>query len=142
MNAEIRASTEKPETHSGTMTGWRIEYRCTSPHARVVGQTIIEPTWRELPVDWAKDDRALPTKIPVGRLDRDLIDHGLLSYSAAQAHRWAFIAALEAATFLGSHDLETRLIPYRLKFHKEVWRAEGTDDPASVAAKHPDPASS
>jgi hypothetical protein len=141
MNAEIRTS-EKPETHSGTMTGWRIEYRCTSHHARVVGGMILEPTWRELPIDWAKDDRALPTKIPVGRLYRDLIDHGLLSYCGAQAHRWAFIAALDAATFLGAHDIETRLIPYKLKYHKEISRAEGTDDPASVTAKHPDPVSS
>lgn len=99
---------------SGTSTGYKVEVRTTYHAPTVIGTFVIDGTWREWPVQ----EGAAPfgANVPIARLDRRLIEVGLLSYVAAEAHRWALLAALDAHKVMGALCIETRLVEVQLNY--------------------------
>lgn len=96
---------------------YKIEVRDTSTQPRVLQAQesvpfVIDGYWRQLPIYRG------PTKwgvnIPVRQDIGDGLDIGLVPYAVAEAHRWAFIAAMEALVVGGSLCLETRLVEVEL----------------------------
>lgn len=105
---------------STRMKGYRPEVR-TSYHAPSMhcGQ-IVDSQWR--PIEYV--NRFDQTGIPAGYFDKKLNEHGLLSFSVAQAIRWWFISGADAERAIGSICLETRLQSYDLVIEYKVTVAE------------------
>ena len=129
---------------SGTSTGtyYKIEFRNTSSMPIVIGDGrrpfpfVIDNYWRALPV--CRGATEWGVNIPIRAWDGDAADHGLLSYVAAEAHRWAFLAALEAgvAGAGGALCVETRLVAVEL--HRQHSTKEvGVTEAQSFAFKPP-----
>lgn len=101
------AGSHGSSTH--TRRGWKLEVRTTYHQPTVISADfVIDYAWRAIPitgkaVQWG-------TNIPVGLLDRGLIEHGFCGRTAIEAHRWAFLAWLESAHITGALCIETRLV--------------------------------
>ena len=55
--------------------------------------------------------------VPVSLLHRRmLLDYGLVSYAAAEAHRWALIATIDASDLSGSLCVQTRLVQVEFRY--------------------------
>lgn len=113
-------SATKHGSGSSTGTYFKIEVRNNSSMPKVIGDAkvpipfVIDNYWRTLPI--YRGATAWGVNIPIRSWHTDLeaADHGLVSYTAAEAHRWAFLAALEAGTVGGSLCIETRLVAVEL----------------------------
>lgn len=101
---------------SGNQTGtyYKVEYRTITSQPTVIGDPnipfpfVIDNYWRTLSIHlggapWAAN-------IPIKSWDASAAKHGLVSYVAAEAHRWAFISFLEANAIAGALCVETRLV--------------------------------
>lgn len=114
---ELR-SAEKHGNGSSSGTFYKIEVRTSYPSPTVIGEArrpipfIIDHYWRELPIQRGATEWGV--NIPVRPWDGHALDKGLCSYIVAEAHRWAFLAALEVG---GGSTLcvETRLVAVELK---------------------------
>lgn len=125
---------------SSTGTFYQVEIRSTSTMPTVVGDRgatipfVIDNYWRALPI--MRGATAWGVNIPICSWDGEIADHGLVSYVAAEAHRWAFLAALEAGVggAGGALCIETRLVA--VEFHKEYRTKElGVSPPTGFAYK-------
>jgi hypothetical protein len=108
------------KTHgSGSRTAvyYKIEVRTTYHQPTVLSEGsfpfVIDGEWREWPI--SPGSTAYGTNVPIKVLDRNALDHGLLPYEAAEAHRWALFAALEATRAAGGLCIETRLVSVQYK---------------------------
>jgi hypothetical protein len=101
---------------SGSGTYYKLEVRSWSTMPHGIGDAskpfpfIIDNYWREVPISYGATQWG--TNIPIRNWDAEAAKHGLMSYPVAQAHRWAFIAALEAgiAGVGGALCTETRIV--------------------------------
>jgi hypothetical protein len=113
------APQELPNAHKhgkgeGSQVGYFLEVRSSYMTPTVIdAKTVIDNVWRR----WDIREGTTPygLNVPLGRSDREMLQHGLMSYEAAQAHRWGLIAALEAQSLLGALCIETRLV--KVQFH-------------------------
>lgn len=101
---------------SGTEIGYTVEakydYLCP---AEISGQ-LFDNRWRA--VNFEKSKIGVPSCAP--SYQRHLLENGLLSFSAAQALRWWFIAEVEASNHGFSLCWATRLIEHRVTFSHKV----------------------
>ncbi len=106
---------------SSTGTYYKVEHRTTTSLSTVIGNPnepfpfIIDHYWRTLGI--MLGGTPYGANIPVRSWDTEAAKHGLVCYAAAEAHRWAFLAYLEANTVGGSLCVETRLVA--VKFHQQ-----------------------
>lgn len=110
---------------SGSSTGkyYKVEYRSTTSMSKVIGNGqdpfpfIIDHYWRSLSITQGAQQWGV--NIPLRAWDGEACKHGLLTLVAAEAHRWAFLAALEAGAGGpgGALCVETRLVA--VEFHQE-----------------------
>lgn len=91
---------------------YKIEVRKSYSDPTVLGAGrdafVIDMVWRTWPV--YEGSTKFGTNVPVRSWDRRGLEHGLLTYAVAEAHRWALIALLEASEVGGSLCIETRLV--------------------------------
>jgi hypothetical protein len=102
---------------SGTrhMTGYKIEVRTSYNNPTILGEFVIDNVWREIPVIAGATPYGI--NIPVGEYDRKMLsDVGLLSYIAAEAHRWAFLAVVDSAKISGALCIETRFVKVKYSY--------------------------
>jgi hypothetical protein len=76
---------------------------------------IIDHYWRPLSITLGATPYG--ANIPVRSWDTEAVKHGLVSYAVAEAHRWAFLAFLEAHAIAGGLCVETRLVA--VKWHQQ-----------------------
>jgi len=102
---------------NGSMSGtcYKIEARNDSATPKVIDPNgafplVLDNSWRTVPI--VRGAQQWGVNIPIRRWDADAADHGLVPYVVAEAHRWAFLAALEAG--LGGAGgllcVETRMV--------------------------------
>lgn len=113
-----------PVTSSEILHGYKIEARFLRPGQEVHlanNSLTINNTWRSLPVLPGKD---VPPQeavvIPVPDAAQILVEHGILPYAAAQAHRWAFHSSMSALNAGLAEDIETRLVLVTFKHAFEI----------------------
>lgn len=109
----------KEPTHgsgSGTQRLYKVEVRTTYPSPAKIGDFVITGEWRVLPI--RHETIPFAANIPSGWTERVAAAHGLglCSFEAAQAHRFAFLATLEAASTMGSLCIQTRLVQIELTY--------------------------
>ncbi len=81
----------------------------------MIRQQFYDEQWRQVEFDLSANS------IPMSPVHhRELLEHGLFSYAAAQALRWWFHAQAEIECAGGAPGLETRLVQHRLTFSHEV----------------------
>lgn len=123
---------------SSTGTFYKVEFRNISTMVTVIGDGqqpfpfVIDNYWRQLPL--TRGATKWGVNIPIRSWDGEAADHGLVTYVAAEAHRWAFLAALEAGVggAGGALCVETRLVA--VEFHKEYRTKElGVSPPTGFA---------
>lgn len=103
---------------NATDIGYKVEVRTSYHSPTVIGQgddaLVIDTFWRQLHI--REGSTPFGVNIPVRRSwGRSILDHGLLTYVAAEAHRWAFLAYLEATQTAGTLCIETRLVEVECK---------------------------
>lgn len=108
---------------SGSSTGkyYKVEFRSTTAMSKIIGDTkspfpmVVDHYWRTLEITTGAQQWGV--NIPIRPWDTEACKHGLLSLVAAEAHRWAFLAALEAGVGGpgGSLCVETRLVAVELQ---------------------------
>jgi len=132
---------------SSTGTYYKVEFRTISSMTKCIGNPnepfpfVIDHYWRTLPiqlgaVQWGAN-------IPCRSWDAEAAQHGMVSYAAAEAHRRAFLAYLEATTPGGSLCIETRLVA--VEFKREYSTKEigvtahlgSRHRPEDIAPRHP-----
>jgi hypothetical protein len=88
---------------------YKVEVRSSYCDPTVIDKDfVIDFVWRTLPI--VRGPSLYGMNVPVAYFDKDGVDHGLVSFTAAQAHRWAFHAWLEAMRPAGSLCIQTRLV--------------------------------
>ncbi len=95
-------------SRGGNQRGYKIEIRSTYHPIIINDDFVITDKWREWPVQ--ECEKYARYSVPVGYLDKDMLQFGLMSETAAQAHRWLLLACLEAYHPKGWSSLETRLV--------------------------------
>ncbi len=108
---------------SATLTGYTIEARFYLREPEKIGRQIYDKDWRQVKFDLS--DNSIPMS-PVHH--RELLEHGLFSYSAAQALRWWFHAQAEIECVGGAPGLQTRLVQHRLTLAHNVMAIGVVDD--------------
>ncbi len=104
---------------SGSDVGYKVEVRTSYCQPKKIGDFTIDNVWREIPIR----EGATPwgNNVPVSLLHRRmLLEYGLVSYAAAEAHRWALIATIDASDFSGSLCVQTRLVQVELRYRHET----------------------
>ena len=104
---------------SGTKYYYKVEVRTSCSSPLPVGTFVIDHCWRALPIQESKSPWGI--NVPVPTWHRDGLSHGLVPFVVAEAHRWAFLAYLEAASIGGALCIQTRLveIAYRHSYSTE-----------------------
>jgi hypothetical protein len=105
----------KKSKGSATRTGYTIEARFHVRDPENVGRQIFDQNWRQVEFDQSAIGVPMSTSY-----HRELLDHGLFSYSAAQALRWWFHAQAEIECVGGAPGLQTRLVQHRVTCTHEV----------------------
>lgn len=106
-----------------TSTGYTVEARFFMRDAEIIRQQVYDGQWRQVKFDLS--DNSIPMS-PVHH--RELLEHGLFSYSAAQALRWWFHAQAEIECVGGAPGLQTRLVQHRLTLAHNVMAIGVVDD--------------
>jgi hypothetical protein len=104
---------------AGNYIGYKVEVRTSYCQPTKIGDFTIDNIWREVPIR----EGATPwgNNIPVSLLNRRmLLEYGLVSYAAAEAHRWALVATIDASNFSGSLCVQTRLVQVELRYRHET----------------------
>ena len=138
MTWELENAGENTESYN-TATYYKIEFRNTSsePQVVVIGDSCEEPFvidnyWRHLPISlltrWG-------IKVHIRSSDSNAAKNGLLSYTVAEAYRWAFLAALQSNALHGALCIETRLVA--VEFHQTYATKEIGVTPAMEFAFKP-----
>ena len=100
---------------SSTSTGYTVEARFFMRDAEMIRQQVYDDKWRQVELYQSAIGVPMSTSY-----QRELIEHGLLSYSAAQALRWWFHAQAEIECVDGAPGLQTRLVQHRVTYTNEV----------------------
>lgn len=104
------ASLHGSGTHTRTL--YKVEVRTSYHSPTVLDELVIDHCWRTLHI--RRGGSPFAANIPLPAMDAEGADHGLVPYIAAEAHRWAFLAALEAVRPAGSLCVQTRLVAVEL----------------------------
>jgi hypothetical protein len=106
---------DRAQRHSGTQQGWSVEARASlEDYPLQIAEQVFTTKWKPVHFDPAK------VGVPAGRLDFDeYLRFGLLSYPAAQALRWWFVAALDMEH---KSSVETRLVRHEVKYERSARR--------------------
>ena len=108
---------------SATLTGYTIEARFHVREPEKIGRQIYDKEWRQVEFDKSV------IGVPMSNIyHRELLEHGLFSYSAAQALRWWFHTQAEIECVGGAPGLQTRLVQHRLTYTNEVKAIGVVDD--------------
>lgn len=100
---------------SSTSMGYTVEARFFMRESEKIRQKIYDEQWRQVEFDLSANS------IPMSPVHhRELLEHGLFSYAAAQALRWWFHAQAEIECAGGAPGLQTRLVEHRLTLAHEV----------------------
>jgi len=112
-NNEFDADKARRGSASGTEIAYSVEVRYAFG-SKLVGDTIIGEKWQAL--NFYKS----PIGVPVGGFMTERSNrNGLLSYPAAQALRWWFLADMEASSDFSVLGFETRLVKHEFKYTEE-----------------------
>ncbi|WP_295986356.1 hypothetical protein [uncultured Variovorax sp.] len=106
MSEELR----KGPSHSGTESAWTVEARSCINRPIACGDLLLGTEWTQVPFNRAT------VGVPNGGLLFQGADLGMLTYPAAEALRWWFLADLAAA--YKDTGVETRLVEYKVVFSK------------------------
>lgn len=125
---------------SSTKVLYKVEYRNTTSMVKVLGDGqvpfpfVIDHYWRTLQIQ--VDGQPYAANIPIRAWDAQAASHGLVSYVAAEAHRWTFLAALEAGVggAGGALCVETRLVEVELQEQYST-KEKGVTAPMSLGYK-------
>jgi hypothetical protein len=102
----------KVGSHSGSETAYSVEARYNYISPAKIGKQLFDNRWRTVEFD------ASSVGVPrAPSYQRETLNSGLLSYSAAQALRW-WLHAL--ADYEGHSCIETRLIKHKISFSMEI----------------------
>lgn len=105
---------QKGSSMSGTDFGYQVQARYNFHTPKQFGDIVLDQRWRTLYFQKS------PIGVPVaGELQWYLRPCQCMSFQAAQALRWWFVADAEASDLLGSMCLETRLLKVRVKYSTE-----------------------
>jgi hypothetical protein len=110
-----------PQSHSGTTFAWSVEVRCVLSRPCKVGNSLIGTAWQTM--TFPEGHGGVPDGPRYLFKGRDF---GLLSYPAAQAMRWWFLA--EAALEHLHYNLETRLVKHEIKYSESATPVEASDE--------------
>lgn len=106
-----------------TSTGYTVEARFFMRDAEMIRQQLYDGQWRK--VEFNLSANSIPMS-PVHH--RELLEHGLFSYAAAQSLRWWFHAQAEIECVGGAPGLQTRLVQHRLTLEHDVTAIGVIDD--------------
>lgn len=106
MTEELR----KGPSHSGTESAWTVEARSSINRPIACGDLLLGSEWTPVPFNCAA------CGVPTGHLLFQGADLGMLTYPAAQALRWWFLADLSAV--FKDIGVETRLVEYKITYSK------------------------
>ncbi len=105
---------KRGQSCQGTDMGYTVEARMNCPTPNIIAGRVFDNRWRTVYFD--KSPVGFPG-VPIGgRLTEFAIPFGLMSYNAAQALRYWFIAFAETQDHAGI-CLETRLVTHAIKFN-------------------------
>jgi hypothetical protein len=109
-------SSGKHGTGDSTRTGYKIEVRSSYSNPTIIEGFVIDTAWRVLPI--VNGNNPWGMNIPIIQWDVQMLaEHGLVSRVVAEAHRWAFLAMLDAQHVTGALCIETRLVKVEVKIH-------------------------
>lgn len=95
---------------SGTTTAYSVEARYNNPHPREAAGRLFDNRWQMLHFDKS------PIGVPATTWRHPFVHEiGLLSYQAAQALRWWFLAQLETSV-AGCLCFETRIVEHKVEY--------------------------
>jgi hypothetical protein len=95
------------QSGSGTHISYSVEARSTYIRPQQVGDIILDQRWQRL--FFPKSPIGVPSSSNIGEKEC-----GLMTYSAAQALRWWFIAELESS--FKHLCVETRIVKHLVKY--------------------------
>jgi hypothetical protein len=125
------ASAGKHGNGAGNIHYYKVEVRTTYHEPAVIGGFVVDHIWRNLPV--IESSQPWAANIQVNRANREALNNcGLMTRTVAEAHRWAFLADLEAHRPLGSLCIETRLVKVNYSFSYRT-EEKGVTEPTSNA---------
>ena len=107
---------------SSTETAYTVEARVNYPRPASIAGQIFDLRWRRVLFQKTAPDIGVPDAPSHKTLT---LEHGMLSYEAAQALRWWFHAA--AGHDLGMVCLETRLVSHKIVSTYEINAVEVHD---------------
>lgn len=112
---------------SGTQAGFQVQARYMHNEPKKFGDVILDQRWRTL------DFPASHVGVPVHRSGWDwwLPASGCMTYEAAQALRWWFLATCVAADVGGRPCLETRIVSFAITYSHSA-------KPSAVMEEDPD----
>lgn len=105
---------QKGSSQSGTGFGYQVQARYMFHEPKEFGGIVLDNRWRTL--YFQRSPIGVPT---AGEFEWYLRPCQCMSYQAAQALRWWFVAAAEARDIAGSLCLETRLLKVKIKYSTE-----------------------
>lgn len=108
---------------SKASTGYTIEARFNLREPEKIGRQIYDKEWRQVEFDRSAIGVPMSTSY-----HRELLEHGLFIYSAAQALRWWFIAQAEIECAGGAPGLQTRMVKHRVTCTHEISAIGVIDD--------------
>lgn len=116
---------------SATCTGYVIEVRTTYYSPTVIDKDfVIDCVWRQVPIQKGVTPWGL--NIPVRSYDTEMLQHGLLSFTAANALMWGFLAWLESSRLAGSLCIQTRLVAIEYVSSYKLTEVGVTDEVNSI----------
>ncbi len=98
-----------------TSTGYTVEARFFMRDAEMIRQQLYDGQWRKV-----EFEQFIVGSPPIDSYQRELLEHGLFSYAAAQSLRWWFHAQAEIECVGGAPGLQTRLVQHRVTLAHEV----------------------
>lgn len=104
---------------SGTNIGYKLEVRTSYATPTVIGDKyIIDNVWREFPIV----PGAVPfgPNVPTRDWDADMLKHGIVSRTVAEAHAAVLLAFLEATRPAGALCVEVRLVKVEYKWSYSI----------------------
>jgi hypothetical protein len=117
---------------SGTDYGWSVEARYVYPGVLTAGQQVIDNRWQR--INFPETPPGLPGVPTGGVMHRQSAVAGYLSYQAAQALRWWFIADVKKD--MGAGCLETRLVKHEVAYTVKIKAVSAHDNLGGDLAKY------
>jgi hypothetical protein len=123
---------EKGPSRGGTQSAWSVQVRCSGHMAPVIlGEHAFDNQWRDLPFEIGAHGIPMGSRFDVHQ------QMGLMTYAAAQALRWWFLADLTVAG--KEYRFETRLVRHEVTYSistKPLGACQQTDHLQIIKADH------